>query len=788
MLNACFLASSSSSVKAVTKRFNSTHLAICPLLYTHQSPKLTVLTLSNVSRNICYSSKQVHIHLNTLPLATNSKFTRRRQLLTSLLSPGRTSLQIVTLSHWSMINPKSIIMNPHFFLPKPLGAKMICCSSNKFTQFINEFTYRTHNCGQLRLSDTGKDVTLTGWIQYNRGGKFLVLRDSYGVVQLVCPESVINKDLSHEKIDKITLESVVLVRGIVRPRPYDQVNKKLPTGEVEVILSDLKVLSLAKAKLPFHIRSHGKPKEPLRLKHRYLDLRSKEMQFNLRLRSQFLTKVRDFFNTYGFIEVETPTLARESPGGAQEFVVATREKGKYYSLVQSPQMYKQLLMMGGIDRYYQIARCYRDEGCKPDRQPEFTQIDIEMSFIKKKDVMNLIENLLLNAWPPVSGKLQVPFPRMTYSDALNYYGTDKPDLRYDLRIYDLTDAFDSSEAEKITRKYKDGYKCRAIAVPEGSHLLKDDLTRLRREFKELCKSLKFDGKLVGLETSEDLEGNENWNRLEPLTRDTIMSSLALNQGDYLWLAFSENVKSMLKLLGKVRVEIAKSLHSSGYPIYASHNTSNSDSKSHHHHHHHGHHHHHHHSHHHSDNSHQQNSSSASSANGGSSFLENLRFVWITDFPLFQCNADDPSKVESVHHPFTAPKEIDRHLLDLSPLEVTSEHFDLVLNGNEIAGGSIRINDPSLQRHVLDNVLKINSKHSFDWFIEALEHGCPPHGGIAIGLDRLVSLMSPYAESIRDVIPFPKSAASQDLLTDAPSDIEEATRLLYHLPFHSSQDE
>lgn len=637
---------------------------------------------------------------------------------------------------------------------------------------MNEFTYRTHNCGQLRLSETGKDVTLTGWIQYNRGGKFLVLRDSYGLVQLVCPESVINKDLSPEKMEKITLESVVLARGIVRPRPYDQVNKKLPTGEIEIILSDLKVLSLAKSKLPFQIRSHNKPKESLRLKHRYLDLRTKELQFNLRLRSQFLTKVRDFFNTYGFIEVETPTLARESPGGAQEFVVPTMEKGKYYSLVQSPQMYKQLLMMGGIDRYYQIARCYRDEGSKPDRQPEFTQIDIEMSFIKKKDIMNLVENLLLNSWPPIAGKLQVPFPRMTYSDALNYYGTDKPDLRYDLRIYDLTDAFDSSEAEKVTRKYKEGYKCRAIAVPEGSHLLKDDLSRLRKEFKILCKSMKFDGKLVGLETTEDLEGNENWNRLEPLTRDTIMSSLGLNQGDYLWLAFSQNVKSMLHLLGKVRVEIAKSLHSSGYPIYSSYNGSsfNGESKSHHHHHHHGHHQHHSH--------HQQNSSSSSSSNS-SSALPNLHFVWITDFPLFESSCEDVTKIQSVHHPFTAPKEIDRRLLDSSPLEVTSEHFDLVLNGNEIAGGSIRINDASLQRHVLENVLKINSKHSFDWFIDALEHGCPPHGGIAIGLDRLVSLMSPYADSIRDVIAFPKSGSSQDLLTDAPSDIEEATRLLYH---------
>lgn len=316
------------------------------------------------------------------------------------------------------------------------GLRFICCSPIKWNQqFVNEFTNRTHTCGQLRAIDHGKEVTMYGWIQHNRNGRFLALRDSYGVTQLVVPEAlVVPDDLRCKVVAKIPLESVVCAKGVVRRRPVGQENKNMPTGEVEVILSDIKVIGEAASNLPFHVRSHNKPKEPLRLKYRYLDLRTKEMQYNLRLRSQFVSKIRDFFNAYGFVEVETPTLFKDTPGGAQEFVVPTRDKNRFLSLVQSPQQMKQLLMIGGLDRYYQIARCYRDEGTKDDRQPEFTQIDVEMSFVRRKDIMNMIEQLLLSSWPPIAGKIRPPFPRISYSDAMRFYGTDKPDLRFDMRV------------------------------------------------------------------------------------------------------------------------------------------------------------------------------------------------------------------------------------------------------------------------------------------------------------------------------------------------------------------
>ena len=317
------------------------------------------------------------------------------------------------------------------------GLRFICCSSIKWSQqFVNEFTCRSHTCGQLRAADHGKEVVMYGWVQHNRNGRFIALRDSYGITQLVVPEAlVVPEELRTKVVAKIPLESVVCAKGVVRRRPVGQENKNMPTGEVEVILSEIKVVGEANSNLPFQVRStHNKPKELTRLKFRYLDLRSKEMQYNLRLRSQFLTKVRDFFNAYGFVEVETPTLFKDTPGGAREFVVPTRDKNKFLSLVQSPQQMKQLLMIGGLDRYYQIARCYRDEGTKDDRQPEFTQIDVELSFVRRKDILNLIEQLLLSSWPPIAGKIRVPFPRITYSDAMRSYGTDKPDLRFDMRV------------------------------------------------------------------------------------------------------------------------------------------------------------------------------------------------------------------------------------------------------------------------------------------------------------------------------------------------------------------
>ncbi|KAI1290343.1 Aspartate--tRNA ligase, mitochondrial [Halotydeus destructor] len=399
------------------------------------------------------------------------------------------------------------------------------------------------------------------------------------------------KHLEAQKLAKLPLESVIEVTGVVRSRPEAMINQKMDTGDIEIVLSDLNVLSSSKPKLPYQIRNFAKVNEQTRLKYRYLDLRNEEMQRNLRLRSEIVKRMRDFFHKYKFVEVETPTLFKKTPGGAQEFIVPTRFPDKYFNLVQSPQQFKQLLMVGSIDRYFQVARCYRDEGTKPERQPEFTQVDIEVSFTTMEKVMSMVEKLIEYSWPAEShGEIKIPFPRMTYDEAMSRYGTDKPDIG---------------------------------------------------------------------------------------TND-------------------------------------------GRPA----------------------------------------------------------FLWVHAFPLFFANEEDPSILESAHHPFTAPIQGHLEKLYTDPLNVTGQHFDLVLNGQEVGGGSIRINDASMQRHVLETVLG-EDVSKMNYFLEALESGCPPHGGLAIGLDRLVATIC-GANSIRDVIAFPKSSDCKDLMSEAPSEIDDKSKKLYHI--------
>ncbi|XP_050527269.1 aspartate--tRNA ligase, mitochondrial isoform X2 [Daktulosphaira vitifoliae] len=468
------------------------------------------------------------------------------------------------------------------------------------TSKTNLYTFRTHTCGELRSNNVGEYVVLCGWLEYVRLGRFIVLRDGYGSTQLIIPKN----DTKLINIIKIVpLESILSCHGFVHSRPTEQINEDQKTGTIEVVIKKIDVLNIVKTTIPFQIRNFNKANESIRLKHRYVDLRFPDMQYNLRLRSKLLMRMREFLINYrNFVEVETPTLFKKTPGGAQEFIVPTHEIGKCYSLVQSPQQLKQLLMVGAIDRYFQIAKCYRDEATRPDRQPEFTQLDIEMSFTDQNGVIKLIEELLLYIWPKELGEIQIPFPRMSYDDAIKNYGTDKPDIG---------------------------------------------------------------GKLKG--ESNDIKNT------------------------------SKNTNPW-------------------------------------------------------------------------------RFVWIVDFPLFETSSNGKS-IQSVHHPFTQPQE---EITSSNILKVKGYHYDLVLNGCEVGGGSIRIHDADLQTRVIESILKIPI-HSMSHLIEALKSGCPPHGGIALGVDRLLSILC-NTNSIRDVIAFPKTFEGKDLLTGAPSEITDEDKERYYLKF------
>ncbi|XP_037082558.1 aspartate--tRNA ligase, mitochondrial-like [Pollicipes pollicipes] len=519
------------------------------------------------------------------------------------------------------------------------------------------YQHRSHTCGQLRALDDGRTVTLCGWLQFKRMGKFFTLRDGYGVTQLFLPEQ---DPALAQKVEALPLESVLQVTGAVRRRPDGQQNQQMTTGDVEVVVHDVAILNKPDRKLPFNIRSFNKAKEALRLQYRYLDLRHPELQHNIRLRSQMVMDMREYLaRDHGFIDVETPTLFKRTPGGAQEFVVPTRTAGRFYSLVQSPQQFKQLLVMGGLDRYFQIARCYRDEGARPDRQPEFTQVDIELGFTTQLGIQSLVEGLLRRCWP--LGDLVTPFPRITYAQAIAQYGSDKPDLRFGWKLTDVTSTLRACGSELLERELAaPGAAAVALVVPDGS-----------------CH-------------------------------------------------FSRSLRAqhaVRALIGRLRVQMADRLEASGVAVRQA----------------------------------------------------GPHLVWVVDFPLF---VEEEGRLVSAHHPFTRPHQEDEHLVHSNPSEARSQHFDLVLDGWEIGGGSMRIHEPALQRHVLETVLGEDTA-PLQHLLDALASGAPPHGGIALGLDRLVALVC-GAQSIRDVIAFPKTSDGRDLMADAPSDISREEYDLYHL--------
>lgn len=592
-------------------------------------------------------------------------------------------------------------VNKHF--GRTLGSSLVYrrCSS---------YSARSHTCGQLRLDHVGQNVVLGGWVQAVRMDKFLLLRDRSGLCQVTVPDDML------DAVKNLTLESVMVVEGTVRERPHGQFNNEMDTGCVEVELCKINEVSPAIPNLPLQQKKHLFANEPARLQHRYLDLRRPDLQASLALRSDITMKMRQFLVGQGFWDIETPTLFRRTPGGAQEFVVPTRIPNKFYSLVQSPQQFKQLLMIGGLDRYFQVARCYRDEGGRPDRQPEFTQVDIELSFCDREHVLTLIEELLGSFWPT---ELSTPLPRMTYNDAMELYGVDKPDTRYASTIVNMTKMFEKCGAEFLEKSIKESEDFMVGCVVFKSGGMKT-LKNVQKQVAQETKDHNNEKAIISPITISS-NGDVSNSLLNKCNAEVIKHVKAELGDDVSGFLVWGHKSTALPLLGRLRINLSKEMIVD---------------------------------------------------------LPNLphSLLWVVDFPLFL--PGDDGNLESTHHPFTAAHPKDQHLLREDPAKCRGLHYDLVVDGQEVGGGSVRIHSASDQRYVLETILGEDTKE-LSHLLAGLDTGCPPHAGIALGLDRLVTILA-RAQSIRDVIAFPKSSDGKDLMGDAPAEITAEERKLYHL--------
>ncbi|MBN1613803.1 MAG: aspartate--tRNA ligase [Deltaproteobacteria bacterium] len=569
---------------------------------------------------------------------------------------------------------------------------------------------RSHYCGALRASEVDQNVVLMGWAHRRRdhgGIVFVDLRDREGLVQVVfnpdiCPEA-------HLEAQKIRSEFVLAVEGKVRRRPAGMENPTLKTGEVEVMVSELAILSEAKTP-PFSLDADTDLSENIRLKYRYIDLRRPEIQKYLLLRNRVAAEARRYFQDAGFIEVETPFLTKSTPEGARDYLVPSRiNKGMFYALPQSPQLFKQLLMISGFDRYYQIVKCFRDEDLRADRQPEFTQIDVEMSFISVDDIISVMEGLMAEVFKNCLGRdLSLPFPRLSYFDALDHYGKDNPDTRFSMEIRDLTDIFRDTGFEVIREVIDNGGVLKAILVKDNKRLSRKDLDGIRDYIAT------YDAKVSAWARINP----EGWTStifkyLKAEEVQKVNDAMDAHEGDLIVFA-ADTLKTIREVLGNLRLQLAKKLDLIDPNQFA--------------------------------------------------------FAWITEFPLFEYS-DTEKRYVSTHHPFTSPVMEDLPLLRSDPGRVRARAYDLVLNGSEIGGGSIRIHQQKVQSLIFQ-ALGLGDEEvrlKFGYFLDALEYGTPPHGGIAFGLDRMIMIMS-GAESIRDVIAFPKTQKATCLLTDAPTKV------------------
>jgi aspartyl-tRNA synthetase len=587
---------------------------------------------------------------------------------------------------------------------------------------------RTHLCGSLRKEQINEKVVLMGWVNKRRdhGGLiFIDLRDRSGLVQVVLSPDIARE--AFEKAETVRNEYVIAVAGIVRMRPEGTFNFSLPTGEVEVEVTELRILNTAKT-TPFYIAENIEVDETVRLQYRYLDLRRPDMQKALAIRHKTCKAIRDFLDEKGFLEIETPMLTKSTPEGARDYLVPSRvHPGKFFALPQSPQIFKQILMVAGFDKYYQIVRCFRDEDLRADRQPEFTQLDMEMSFVEREDVLTLVEEMMAYIFHSTLGvELETPFPRLTYQEALDRFGSDKPDLRFGLELKDITDLVADCQFKVFASVCAQGGRVKGLRVPGCSHYSRkdiDDLTKMAAVYG--AKGLAW--------ISLGDEGPKS-----PILKffsagelEALFARLEAGSGDLL-LFVADRPEVAEASLGFLREEFGKRLQLIDHDQFS--------------------------------------------------------FCWVVDFPLLEYDQEEKRYV-AIHHPFTSPVEEDLELLEKDPARVRAKAYDLVLNGVEIGGGSIRIHRREIQEKLFSllGLSPEEAKEKFGFLLEAFEYGTPPHGGIAFGLDRLVMLLA-KKNTIRDVIAFPKTQSAADLMTGAPSFVSDKQLKELHIKTDFPQKE
>jgi aspartyl-tRNA synthetase len=583
---------------------------------------------------------------------------------------------------------------------------------------------RTHTCGALRPDDVGADVVLLGWVHRVRdlgGLLFIDVRDRDGVTQVVFDK---DDEALMNKAKRLRSEYVIGVTGRVQRRSPDTINPKLATGEVEVMVRQLTLLNEAKTP-PFPVADETPVSEDVRLKYRYLDLRRPRLQGNIVLRHRLTTAIRRYFDANGFLEIETPILTKSTPEGARDYLVPSRvHAGEFFALPQSPQLFKQILMVAGMDRYFQICKCFRDEDLRADRQPEFTQVDVEMSFARPESVFNLIEPLMRDIFAVVGREIETPFRRMPYAEAIAKYGSDKPDLRCGMEIQDVRELFRESSFGVFKKIVAEGGTVRAFVVANAASYSRSAVDGIVNQEKAQGRHLLWarraeDGtitssfpKAVGEETVRQL-----------------LDATGTANGQLAFVVAGEP-DAVSKTLGQLRLTLAKK--------------------------------------------------------DGLLAPDRFEFVWVVDFPLLEWDPEDRRYV-SMHHPFTSPHDDDLARLDSDPGSLRAKAYDLVLNGSEIGGGSIRIHDSALQSRIFSllNISAEEAKLRFGFFLEALEYGTPPHGGIALGLDRIAAILA-NESSIREVIAFPKTAAAVDLMSAAPSPVDPKQLRELHLKIDVKQ--
>ena len=570
---------------------------------------------------------------------------------------------------------------------------------------------KTNNCGELNLSNIDQEITLSGWVDCVRdlGGMiFIELRDRTGFFQLVSDPQK-NPEI-HKMFEKIRNEYVIMIKGKVTRRPEETYNEKLPTGQVEIYPDFVEVLSEAKP-VPFVLDDES-VSEDVRLKYRYLDIRRPQMYSKLKLRHDVVKAVRNYMNNQDFLEVETPILIKTTPEGARDYLVPSRvQPGKFYALPQSPQIFKQLLMVGGVERYYQIAKCFRDEDLRADRQPEFTQIDIEMSFVEQQNIIELVEGLIVEGFKAAGVEVKPPFIQMPWQEAMDRFGSDKPDTRFGLELFDIGDIILQSEFEIVKKTLENGGIVRGIRIPGGAKYSRkeiDDITKLAVSF--------------GAKALANIIYNEDGTAKSPVLKfvteeqaQQIKERAQAQDGDIIFFV-ADRPKTVYDIMGRLRLHFGKSLNLIDESKHA--------------------------------------------------------LLWVVDFPMFEWS-DEEQRFMAMHHPFTSPCLEDLDKLDSGDLgNVKSIAYDIVYNGTELGGGSVRIHSPEVQKKIFKalGLTEEEAQEKFGFMVNALQYGTPPHAGLAIGLDRMIALLA-RTDSIRDVIAFPKNSAAKDLMSDAPAEAD-----------------